>query len=158
MPPKEARCPDWWSINETNLALAVIQTAPHIHYQSRLAYETCCCFGMICKSGCICIVLGSGIVQYSSSSLLLILVLFCICFENHSRPGAGYTGAVSLKCSFCVQHWIDIFVRLDLRGSAPLATHYLFNHWSISTWIDGIWPSLKALSYREYFPSSVNSY
>ena len=41
-------------------------------------------------------------------------------FEKHSTPGAGYTGAVSLKCSFCVQHWIDIFVRLDLRGSAPL--------------------------------------
>jgi len=41
-------------------------------------------------------------------------------FEKHSTPGAGYTGAVSLKCSFCLQHWIDIFVRLDLRGSAPL--------------------------------------
>ena len=41
-------------------------------------------------------------------------------FEKHSTPGAGYTSAVSLKCSFCVQHWIDIFVRLDLRGSAPL--------------------------------------
>jgi len=25
-------------------------------------------------------------------------------FEKHSTPGAGYTGAVSLKCSFCVQH------------------------------------------------------
>jgi len=36
---------------------------------------------------------------------------------------------VSLKCSFCVQHWIDIFVRLDLRGSVPPATHYHFNHW-----------------------------
>ena len=41
-------------------------------------------------------------------------------FEKHSTPGAGYTGTVSLKCSFCVQHRIDIFVRLDLRGSAPL--------------------------------------
>ena len=46
----------------------------------RLAYETWCCFGLICKSGCICIVLGSGIVQYSSSSLLVILVLFSVCF------------------------------------------------------------------------------
>ena len=49
-------------------------------------------------------------------------------FEKHSTPGAGYTGTVSLKCSFCVQHRIDIFVRLDLRGSAPPATHYHFNH------------------------------
>jgi len=44
-------------------------------------------------------------------------------FEKHSTPGAGYTGAVSLKCSFCVQHWIDIFVCLDLRGSAPPLLH-----------------------------------
>jgi len=28
-----------------------------------------------------------------------------------------------LKCSFCVQHRIDIFVRLDLRGSAPPLLH-----------------------------------
>jgi len=29
-----------------------------------------------------------------------------------------------------MQHWINIFVRLDLRGWAPPpATHYHFNHW-----------------------------
>ena len=32
---------------------------------------------------------------------------------------------------------VDIFVRLDLRGWAPPATHYHFNHWVWSIEIKG---------------------
>ena len=57
-----------------------------------------------------------------------LLAVSCAVFIINLLSNANGKYAVSLKCSFCVQHWIDIFVRLDLRGWAPPATHYHFNH------------------------------
>ena len=78
---------------------------------------------------------------------------------------------LSLKCSFCVQHWIDIFVRADLRGWARGlslwgrdATHYHFNHLLLltekvnnSSWAFAILPSRERFHTRRFQSTAARS-